>query len=129
MGNTSIRERNYSLNVDEDLENEIQKEIKVKKSKKVIIKNNKLIKKKISNLKKANFNKKFNKNEKGIKNISDLLNLIYDTNLNNKYNKSSNNTIYERIFDIRDIAENENSDNSNLLFYNSNINRKSEENE
>ena len=66
----------------------------------------KIINKKIGNkIKRAKFKKKFNSNENGIKNVTDLLNLIYDNNINREQKIKSNRTIHEILFDVRDAVE------------------------
>ena len=42
-----------------------------------------------------------------MKNVADLLNLIYDANTDNQIIKRTNRTIYETVFDLRNIGEND----------------------
>ena len=53
----------------------------------------------------SNFIEKFNENESGVKNICNLLNLIYDNNVNKEQMTTANRTIYEVLFDNRDSLE------------------------
>ena len=53
----------------------------------------------------SNFSQIFNKRDRGIYNITSLMNLIYTKNTNTYFKLSSNNTIYESIFNY-DIIEN-----------------------
>ena len=133
MGNDENNyQKKYILNVEDDLMDDINKEINVKNHEKDIKrfdkKFNKLIKRKLygNNIKKSNFNQKFNKNGKGIKNVSDLLNLIYDANTDNQFIKRTNRTIYETVFDLRNIGENDDAINKSNIVYKSKVNKKPE---
>ena len=53
----------------------------------------------------SNFVGKFNENESGVKNICNLLNLIYDNNVNKEQMINANRTIYEVLFDNRNSLE------------------------
>ena len=98
--------KNYDLEIDEDLRKNIEKEINIKNYKNQIKKFKKLVKKKGGkNFKRSNFMEKFDENEKGVKNISELLNLIYDNNINRDQTIQSNRTIHEVTFDVRDAVE------------------------
>ena len=104
--NTDQNEMNNELNVSYNLKKRIDKELGEINEKKKIKNFNKLLKKKISNnFKRSCFNKKFNKNYQGINAISDLLNLIYDSNIDRLENYGSNRGICEEIFDVRDAFE------------------------
>ena len=115
MGNN-----NYSLIANRRLENDIEKELDFKSNKKEINKSKTSINKdeKNNNIKLNNFNPNFIEKEKNIKKISNLLNLIYDTNINNQFTKRTNHSIYERIFDVRDILDSDNT------YYNKKSNEK-----
>ena len=98
--------KNYDLEIDEDLRKNIEQEINIKHHKNQLKKFKKLVKKKGGkNFKHSNFMEKFDENEKGVKNISELLNLIYDNNINRDQAIQSNRTIYEVTFDVRDAVE------------------------
>ena len=56
-------------------------------------------------LHRSNFVEKLNENESGVKNICNLLNLIYDNNVNKEQMTTANRTIYEVLFDNRDSLE------------------------
>ena len=130
MGNDDNNyQKKYILNVDDDLMDDINNEIKVKNNekdtKRFDQKFNKLIKRKLygNKIKKSNFNQKFNKNGKGIKNVSDLLNLIYDANTDNQFIKRTNRTIQETIFDIRNNGEDDDAINKSNIIYKNKINK------
>ena len=117
MGNTDdkYRRNNYSLDVDEKLMSELEKELNIKKNKKQSKHFKKVIQKKLKgNIKKTNFYQKFNKNEKGIKNISNLLNLIYDENINQNFKSGTGRTIYEGVFGHKYIPNIQNDNKNNI---------------
>ena len=107
MGNEGYNNyyNDYALNVDEELMDDIQKELMIKKKKKSEKHFKKLVNKKLKGkIKKANFFDKFNKNEKGIKNVSQLLNLIYDQNTDRNCQRDVGRTFYEGVFGIKKIS-------------------------
>ena len=63
----------------------------------------------------SNFSQIFNKRERGIYNITSLMNLIYTKNANTYFKLSSDNTIYESIFNY-DIIENNFNEEGNVKF-------------
>ena len=98
--------KNYELEIDDELKGIINEELNSINNKNENKKFKKLINKKSGNkFKKSNFKKKFNSNKKGIKNVMDLLNLIYDKNIDREQKIKSNRTIHEILFDIRDAVE------------------------
>ena len=102
--NTNKKNKKYKIeyNVGDYIDEELN-EIYNKKRKK---KNNKQLKTKNNDrFKRSNFKQKFNKNEKGLKNITNLLNLIYDSNIDTSENKKANRTIIGEIFDVWDAFE------------------------
>jgi hypothetical protein len=130
MGNDDNNyQKKYILKVDNDLMDDINNEINIKNNEKDIKrfdnKFNKLIKRKLygNKIKKSNFNQKFNKNGKGMKNVADLLNLIYDANTDNQFIKRRNRTIYENIFDLRNIVENDDIINKSNIITKSKVNK------
>ena len=98
--------KNYELEIDDELKYIINQELKVINGKKEIKKFQKLVSKKVgNNFKPSNFKKKFNENETGLKNVIELLNLIYEKNIDREQKIKSNRTIHEVLFDIRDTVE------------------------
>ena len=107
---------NYDLEIDNKLKKMISKEVKEINSKNEIKKFKKLVNKKTGhNFKSAKFMQKFNENEKGLKNITDLLNLIYNQNIDREQKIKSNRTIHEILFDVRDAVELINDNDENYL--------------
>ena len=107
MGNEGYKNNynDFALNVKEELMDDIQKELMIKKRKKSEKHFKKLVKKKLKGkINKANFFEKFNKNEKGIKNISQLLNSIYDQNTDRNFKREVGRTFYEGVFGIKKIS-------------------------
>ena len=107
MGNEGYKNNynDFALNVKEELMDDIQKELMIKKRKKSEKHFKKLVKKKLKGkINKANFFEKFNKNEKGIKNISQLLNSIYDQNTDLNFKREVGRTFYEGVFGIKKIS-------------------------
>ena len=97
---------NYELEIDDELKEIINQELNIIDNKNELKKFKKLIKRKIgNNFKRSNFTEKFNENGKGLKNISDLLNAIYDKNIDIEQKIKSNRTYYEILFDVRDAVE------------------------
>ena len=111
--------KNYSLEARESLLKEIKEELNIPDNKRDIRKLNKLIHKNIhSKIKKSNFNKKFNNN--GVKIISNLLNKIYDSNINNQFKRGANRTIYESVFNLKDIESHTNLEKNKIKIINNN---------
>ena len=105
-GEGKYRNNNYSLDVNEELLDDLEKELNIKKKKKEKKHFKKVMQKKMKgNIKKTDFFQKFNKNEKGIKNISNLLNLIYDENIDRKNKQGTCRTIYEGVFGSKNLPE------------------------
>ena len=97
---------NYDLEIDKKLKKMISKELEDINSKNEIKKFKKLVNKKTGhNFKRSKFIKKFNENGNGVKNITDILNLIYDQNIDREQKLKSNRTIHEILFDVRDAVE------------------------
>jgi hypothetical protein len=131
MGNNQDNTK-YQHKENKKLKSMIEGEIKNKnkKEEKVQIKDliPENIKKKI-NIKKSNITQTFNKNEKGIKNISDIINLIYNKNINTQLEKTSNNTVFGNVFHFKDSIESRKSEQiKNISLFESNaINDKGED--
>ena len=118
MGNIedNNKKNDYLLEVNQGLMDDIQKEINIKKRRKIEKRFKKMVHKKLKGkIKKTNLYEKFNKNEKGIKNTSNLLNLIYDENINKNYNRGIGHTFYEGVFGIKNIPEKQIEDNNEPL--------------
>ena len=98
--------KKYKLEISDELKEKKNKELHIINNKNETKKFKKLMNKKVGkNFKRSYFRKKFNENKKGISNVTNLLNLIYDTNIENEQKIKSNRTIYEVIYDVRDAAE------------------------
>ena len=109
------RNNNYSLDVNEDLIDEIQKELNIKKRKKTEKHFKKMITKNMKKkIKKTDFFQKFNKKDKGIKKISNLLNLIYDENINRNLENAAGRTIYEGVFGSKNISDIQDNNSQNI---------------
>ena len=107
MGQNHYKYKNkYEFEIDDELKEIINEELNVINKKNDNKKFKKIINKKIGvQIKRAKFKKKFNTNKNGIKNVTDLLNLIYDNNINREQKIKSNRTIHEILFDVRDAVE------------------------
>ena len=117
-GESRYRNNNYSLDVSEELLDNLEKELNIKKKKKQEKHFNKVMKKKMKGkIKKTDFFQKFNKNEKGIKNISNLLNLIYDENIDRNIKRGNCRTIYEGVFGSKNLPENNLENKKNISEY------------
>ena len=104
--NYLINNKFNEIEIDNELNKSINQELNKGKYKKHEKKVKNLIGRNIGKeLLPSNFNENFNRNKNGIKNISNLLNFIYDNNINRDQISKANRSIYEVLFDVRDSKE------------------------
>ncbi len=116
MGANQTKRMKYSIPLNKKLNEIILNVINPKSSLNNEEKIKELMHKNISQgIIRSNFSQTFNKRERGIYNITSLMNLIYTKNTNTYFKLSSNNTIYESIFNY-DIIENNFNEEGNEQF-------------